>query len=375
MSMVKEKTYLERVTEFHTIYANEIRPILAVHEKTRKRLFVLEILAILLIPLSVLIFLFVSMDGLNLFMSYVEDSVYIWIYIICPLTFIVSCIIAATIPNSFTQNLKTECLPRVLKVFPNMTWETKVHSISDSELERSALFASYNRRQSDDNFSATYKGVDFKICETAMTYESGSGKNKHVENIFDGVVITFSANKDIKNRTMIATKGDKTAKSTGFYLVGFVMWIALKCLDIYFENPVCYFTIVGILTAVALIFYLLMKNVKNGEALDEVKLEDPKFAKRFNVYSSDQVEARYLVTPSFMERFQNLNTAFGAKKAKCSFYDDKIMFAISTNKNLFEVGSIWRSLEDPKTLNQLFDELYSIYRMIDYFKLDQKIGL
>ena len=155
MSMVKEKTYLERVSEFHKIYANEIRPILAVHEKTRKRLFVLEILAILLIPLSVLIFLFVSMGGLNLFMSYVEDSVYIWTCIICVLTFIISCIIAATIPNSFTQNLKTECLPRVLKVFPNMTWETKVHSISDSELERSALFASYNRRQSDDNFSSS----------------------------------------------------------------------------------------------------------------------------------------------------------------------------------------------------------------------------
>ena len=106
-----------------------------------------------------------------------------------------------------------------------------------------------------------------------------------------------------------------------------------------------------------------------------MKLEDPKFAKRFNVYSSDQVEARYLVTSSFMERFQNLNTVFGAKKAKCSFYDDKIMFAISTNKNLFEVGSIWRSLEDPKSINQLFDELYAVYQMIDYFKLDQKIGL
>ena len=211
--------------------------------------------------------------------------------------------------------------------------------------------------------------------ETAMTYESGSGKNKHVENIFDGVVITFSANKDIKNRTMIATKGDKTAKRTGFYLAGSVMGIALKCLDIYFESPVCYFTIVGIFSLIAIILYFVSKNVKNGEALDEVKLEDPKFAKRFNVYSSDQVEARYLVTPSFMERFQNLNTAFGAKKAKCSFYDDKIMFAISTNKNLFEVGSIWHSLDDPKSINQLFNELYSVYQMIDYFKLDQKIGL
>ena len=375
MSMVKEKTYLERVTEFHKIYANEIRPILSVYEKKRKRMLLGINISILTILFSFLIFIFVSMDGLLIFMSDIPEGLYLGSYILCTIAFIIGVIVASTTPNVFIKEIKIKCLPKVLQVFSCIKWITNEHFIPDSELERSALFAPYNRRRSDDSFEGSYKGVKFQICETAMQYESGSGKNKHVENIFDGVVITFSANKDIKNRTMIATKGDKTAKSTGFYFVGFVMWIALKCLDIYFENPVCYFTIVGIFSLIAIILYFVSKNVKNEEALDEVKLEDPKFVKRFNVYSSDQVEARYLVTPSFMERFQNLNTAFGAKKAKCSFYDDKIMFAISTNKNLFEVGSIWRSLEDPKSINQLFNELYSVYRMIDYFKLDQKIGL
>ena len=156
-----------------------------------------------------------------------------------------------------------------------------------------------------------------------------------------------------------------------------IFWLGLQILPLILSKPIdAFFLLLPILAAfLGCSIAIRFLAGKNYDFLDEVKLEDPKFAKRFNVYSSDQVEARYLVTPSFMERFQNLNTAFGAKKAKCSFYDDKIMFAISTNKNLFEVGSIWRSLEDPKTLNQLFDELYSIYSMIDYFKLDQKIGL
>lgn len=51
------------------------------------------------------------------------------------------------------------------------------------------------------------------------------------------------------------------------------------------------------------------------------------------------------------------------------------MFAISTNKNLFEVRSLFKSLEKPGAVNQFYNELVSIYSMIDYFKLDEKVGL
>lgn len=106
----------------------------------------------------------------------------------------------------------------------------------------------------------------------------------------------------------------------------------------------------------------------------KIRLEDVKFAKKFKVFSEDEVEARYLVTTAFMERFLNLTTSFGAKKAKCAFFSNKVMFAISTRKNLFEFGSLFKTLEKPKNVT-FFNELMSILDMIDYFKLDEKLGL
>ena len=76
-----------------------------------------------------------------------------------------------------------------------------------------------------------------------------------------------------------------------------------------------------------------------------------------------------------MERFKNLQTAFGTNKIKCSFNEDCLIFAISTWKNLFELGGLFINLENPKQLKKFFDELISIYMMIDYFKLDENTKL
>jgi hypothetical protein len=51
------------------------------------------------------------------------------------------------------------------------------------------------------------------------------------------------------------------------------------------------------------------------------------------------------------------------------------MFAFSTNRNLFEIGSIFRPVGDKKLMRQSFGELIAILRMIDYFKLDENTGL
>ena len=72
-----------------------------------------------------------------------------------------------------------------------------------------------------------------------------------------------------------------------------------------------------------------------------------------------------------MEKFLNLEVAFESQKAKCSFYDNKIMLAISTNKNLFEIGYLNKSLLEPKNFKNLFNEMNAIYDIIEYFNLDR----
>ena len=78
--------------------------------------------------------------------------------------------------------------------------------------------------------------------------------------------------------------------------------------------------------------WLQSKTSSKGEL---VKMDNHKFEQEFVVFSSDQIEARYILTPSMMERLLEF-------KRKCihpfsiSFIDDCIHIAIDTGKNNFE---------------------------------------
>ena len=109
--------------------------------------------------------------------------------------------------------------------------------------------------------------------------------------------------------------------------------------------------------------------------MQEAKFEDIDFDNRFNVYTKDQVEARYLLTPSFMERLKSVETSFGTKGIKCSFFEDTIMLAIPTNKDLFELGSLYCPIQKSKEIAKTYDQIKSIQNMIKHFKLNEKAWL
>lgn len=107
----------------------------------------------------------------------------------------------------------------------------------------------------------------------------------------------------------------------------------------------------------------------------KVNVEDMNFQKRFYIQSKDQVEARYLVTPAFMARFQDLMNIFGVTEAKCSFYNNKIMVAFSTNRNMFEFTELFRPFSDTRMVSRLYNQIVMIYKVIDFLKLDRKTGI
>lgn len=139
-------------------------------------------------------------------------------------------------------------------------------------------------------------------------------------------------------------------------------------------GPICLFFSVFII----LTFKETQKKMHQGfkfEKMQEIKLEYSVFDKKFTAYSSDQIEGRYLITSSFMERLVHLQKIFGTKKIKCSFVDDIIIFAIPTYRNVFEIGSIFKPLTKIETMEHFFNEITAIYLLIDHFKLNEKTGL
>ena len=263
-----------------------------------------------------------------------------------------------------------------------------------TNIKRSNIFADFSNSEFDDIIGNDY----FTAIETTIfekdTVNWGTKEIKTTS--FKGLIILFNSNKRIKARTVVVSKQDINIKNflnpknkikVFFYIIYPILIITpimliISRIDIYLNTPYLIdfinSIIVGILIitflSLGLSFYPMIKKLKEKKAIfEKLHLEDISFDKRFKVYSENQIEGRYLVTTAFMDRLYNLQTAFGEDNIKCSFYDDKIMFAISTKKDLFELGDLYHTFG--KDIEQFYDQIASIYDMIEYFKLNERTGL
>lgn len=105
-----------------------------------------------------------------------------------------------------------------------------------------------------------------------------------------------------------------------------------------------------------------------------VNLVSPEFEKRFDTISTDQVEARYVLDPAFMQRFMEADTLAATKWLAASFHGQEIAIAIQHFKPLFEIGAVWKPLSE-SSLASVLEELNLILRMIETLKLNPNTGL
>ena len=201
-------------------------------------------------------------------------------------------------------------------------------SIEDNKDDRSyiqslKLFDRFNEFSCDDRIKGTYNSIPIDIQELSLVYESGSGRNKRRFTIFNGVFIKTKSLKQYTGYTVIKRK--------------------------------------------------LLNNALNLNILEDkpkVYLEDPTFNQYYNVYSNDQVEARYLITASFIERM----TALSNQNISLSFENNNINIGIHSTKDWFEVP-ILKPANDINNYRNILIQLINILSIINTLKLQQAIGI
>jgi hypothetical protein len=108
--------------------------------------------------------------------------------------------------------------------------------------------------------------------------------------------------------------------------------------------------------------------VFNGlRALGELKrvgLGDSTFEKAFEVYSNDQVEARYLVHPVFMERLLHLEQAFNGRRVRCGFHEGALLLAVETDDR-YEIGDMFKRLDDPARARRIVGDIAEVMKLMD----------
>ena len=128
------------------------------------------------------------------------------------------------------------------------------------------------------------------------------------------------------------------------------------------------------LMAIFYILFYIIVVVIGLTFMVEVSLEDVEFCEKYKVYSNNQIEARYILTTAFMQRFKDLKTAFKAKYMRAGFKDGKIVMVLNVEHDLFSMGSILKDT-DNKTFTKLFDEIISVLELTEELKLNQNLGL
>lgn len=237
---------------------------------------------------------------------------------------IVYLIVRHIIAKNFEIELKQEFLNNLCKCFGELEWfDGNSNQQVTVPIEKTCLFKNYNRTSYDDTFIGKYKDVDFKIIEIKLKRETGSGKDSHTEIIFDGAIIKISMNKKFNSHTVI-----RPHKS---------------------PNP--------------------------AKHLKRTVLEDVVFENKYDVYTTDEIDARYLITTAFMERLNNIQRIFSVQKVSCAFYQKDLYIALYTNKDLFKLFDLNKPINNYEQLMIFFNEVLSIYKCIDYFKLSEKTGL
>lgn len=174
----------------------------------------------------------------------------------------------------------------------------------------------YDRIGYEDEIRGQIQGVNFTAFECHMERETRDSKGRSSwQTVFRGTLIQMDFGKDFLGRTLVL-------RDRGIF------------------------------------------NSKNKSNLKRVGLVDPVFEKIFEAYGSDQVEARYLLTPDFMQKLVDLEHAVDGKRIRFAFSGGDLLIAVET-QNRFEAGSMFRPLADEARIQRYMDEFSSLYQIID----------
>ena len=229
---------------------------------------------------------------------------------------------------SYEENIKKEIFPNVLNFFGDFKYHIETKK-SVKEYYATELIPKHDTEIAEDHIIGTYKDIKVDLFETKLSNDSDENSSTTLNTVFDGIIVELSMNKSFSGKTVVK----KDIGTVGNWFI------------------------------------------KKSTSLKKVKLEDPNFEKMFEVYSDDQVEARYLLTVTFIERLKELVENFGGKSIQCCFYNNKLLMMIPIEKDMFEPGSIYEAEDFIDDSKSLLKELSLIFSIIDTLKLNMEINL
>lgn len=188
------------------------------------------------------------------------------------------------------------------------------------------LLPNHNREAWEDEILGAHAGSGFTLCEAHLKYKS-SGKNSSTRTVFHGQLLIIDYPKHFLGKTVLLRDS-------------------------------------GLLNALG----------RPGKEFSRVGLASPEFEKAYEAWSTDQVEARDLLDPVVLERFQELERLYKGKKLRAAFEEGSLLIAIETGDRM-TIGTMFAPLPGAGRVETILAEFDVVFDLIDVLlkRLDGRI--
>ncbi len=190
--------------------------------------------------------------------------------------------------SNYKSRFKNEVVSEVFKIVSPSAIYSPAEGVAKADFEEPGLFNPRGGCVSDDRVHGTIGQTPFEAAEVRSAYSTG-GKNKSTVVVFHGLFFHLDFNKTLRGVTIVQPE-DASSSQLG-----------------------------------------------SRASLTKVALENPAFEQAFAVFASDEVEARYILTPAMMEQILALRQRAG-KPVFLAFKNNRAYIGVHYGRALFEPG-------------------------------------
>ena len=237
--------------------------------------------------------------------------------------------------TQYKSRYKQEVIAALLREFSHDIRFSPNQGISQAEFTGSQLFKTQpDRYHTEDLILGKLEKTHFHFAEVHAEYKTEThtkhGRREYWHTILKGVVFVADFNKNFNGITVVRPKD--LGSSLG-------AWFS--------------------------------ENIYSFSNKEVVRLENEAFNGNFVTYSTDQVEARYLLTPALMEKINELNQ----RSSHCislSFIRSSVYIAFPLSHNYFE-PPLFKSLSREDLLDNDLNILRFMFGIVDDLDLNIRI--
>ena len=366
--MTKEKSYKEMNDYFYEKYYSVIEPNIIELENIRK--FELKNLSKCFLILALTILL-----GLGMIYFMEELSSIKGVRLFCILVTICCCVVLVLISEFIAS-----CKCRFQKMLNDKVMSSFLNSLGDITFVKN-----YITRIINSNVLAKHKISE--VVKSDIDTDTTFGFNKNVfygcrnnvdfeifKNKRNKIFLSFELNKSARRLITVKSKKMSFEKklfsdSGNVFRLAYLLFVLFCVLSVSFS-----FWISTMLMIIIVSTGVLISNLQKSFFATS-KSKGLNSNEKFIIKSDDEIEAKYLTTPTFIECLDNLMASFKADTIRFSFVENKMIFEISANNRLFEIGDLYSTVLDKKQVQIFFKQIASIFLMIDNVVIDNSVEM